>query len=122
MGSYHWPPAQAPISIDTARDEEATSGDRAMRRRQRMRRRSTMRRRTLLKMATGAAILGAPHLARAERDRTLKFVPFLQLALLDPIWATARATHLLAYAVFDTLYGIDDAYAVHPQMAEGHEV
>ena len=84
--------------------------------------RLAMRRRELLKMAASATMLSAPHIAKADRDRTLRFVPFLPLALLDPIWSTARATHLLAYAVFDTLYGIDDAYASHPQMAEWHEV
>jgi len=81
-----------------------------------------MRRRELLKMAASATMMSAPQIARAEHTRVLRFVPFLQLALLDPIWATARATHLLAYAVFDTLYGLDDTYAVHPQMAEGHDV
>ena len=81
-----------------------------------------MRRREIFKLAAIAALLAAPHVARAQRDRTLRFVPFLQLGLLDPIWSTARATRLLAYAVFDTLYGIDDAYAVRPQMLESHTV
>jgi peptide/nickel transport system substrate-binding protein len=63
-----------------------------------------------------------PHVARAQRERTLRFVPFLELALLDPIWTTARATHLHAYLVFDTLYGLDEAGGVHPQMVETHAV
>jgi peptide/nickel transport system substrate-binding protein len=81
-----------------------------------------MRRRDLLKLSTSAVVLAVPRVARARRDRTLTFVPFLELALLDPIWTTARATHLLAYAVFDTLYGLDESYIARPQMVEGHTV
>ena len=68
------------------------------------------------------SMLAMPTVARAKRDRTLKFVPFLPLALLDPVWTSARSTHLLAHAVFDTLYGSHDSYAAHPQMVEGHAV
>ncbi len=81
-----------------------------------------MRRRDLFKLAVSAALPAMPHVARAQRDSTLRFVPFLELALLDPIWTTARATHLHAYLVFDTLYGIDDNGAIQPQMLEGHVV
>ena len=81
-----------------------------------------MRRRDMFKLATGTTMLFAPRIAVAQRDRTLRFVPFLQLGLLDPIWTTARATHLLAYAVFDTLYGLDDRYAAQPQMIDRHTV
>ena len=81
-----------------------------------------MRRRDVFKLAANALMLAMPTVARAKRDRTLKFVPFLPLAVLDPVWTSARSTHLLAYAVFDTLYGLDDSYAAHPQMVEGHAI
>ena len=50
---------------------------------------------------------------------TLKFIPYADLALLDPtVNAFVTRNHVLM--VFDTLYGIDEDGAVHPQMLEGH--
>lgn len=62
-----------------------------------------------------------PSIARAA-SRTLKFVPFVDLSLLDPIATTATPTRNHAFLVFDTLYGIDDAYQAQPQMVSGHSV
>lgn len=81
-----------------------------------------MLRRDILKLATGAAVLGAPRVARAQRERTLKFVPLINLALLDPVFSGNRATHNHAYLVFDTLYGLDETLTARPQMVEGHAV
>jgi peptide/nickel transport system substrate-binding protein len=82
-----------------------------------------MRRRDMLKVATGAAaILSAPHIARAEHERTLRFVPGGDLSLLDPVFTSFRATHNHAYLVFDTLYGLDESLTAQPQMVEGHTV
>lgn len=80
-----------------------------------------MRRRDLLKTAlAGASALAAPRLAQAESQRVLKFIPQADLASLDPVWTTADVTRNHAHMVFDTLYGLDDKYAPHPQMAAGH--
>ena len=69
-----------------------------------------MKRRTLLQTAgAGAAVLAAPRLARAQKDRVLKFIPQSDLTVLDPIWTTAYVTRNHGYMVFDTLYGIDSA-------------
>ena len=81
-----------------------------------------MRRRDVLKLSAGAAMLAAPHIATAQREQTLRFVPTPDLILLDPVWAANRATHVHAHLVFDTLYGLDKTFAAHPQMAEGHVV
>ena len=81
-----------------------------------------MRRRDVLKLSAGAAVLAAPHVARAQRGRALKFVPGGDLSLLDPVFTPFRATHYHAYLVFDTLYGLDEALAAHPQMVEGHSI
>ena len=82
-----------------------------------------MQRRDVLKSAlVGATALAAPRLARAEAQRVLKFIPQADLASLDPVWTTADVTRNHAHMVFDTLYGIDDKYLPHPQMAEGHTV
>jgi peptide/nickel transport system substrate-binding protein len=81
-----------------------------------------MQRRHLLKLAAGAAMLSAPHIARAQRPRTLRYVPGIGLTLLDPLWTPARGTHIHAYLVFDTLYGLDQTLTARPQMLEGHTV
>ena len=80
-----------------------------------------MRRRDVLKLSA-AAMLAAPHVARGQRERTLKFVPGGDLSLLDPVFTPLRATHNHAYLVFDTLYGLDENLVAHPQMVEGHIV
>src|SRR6202035_1666959 len=41
---------------------------------------------------------------------TLKFVPQIDLAFLDPHWSTANVTRGHGYTVFDTLYGQDGTY------------
>ncbi|HWL82278.1 MAG TPA: ABC transporter substrate-binding protein [Roseomonas sp.] len=77
-------------------------------------------RRTLL--GTGAALLAAPRLGRAEGARVLRFVPQADLAVLDPVFTTASVTTNHAFMVFDTLYGSDQNYQPHPQMVAGHNV
>lgn len=77
-----------------------------------------MRRRHLLRAAALAPF--APRLATAEASKTLNFVPYADVAAVDPIWSSTYATRTHALAVFDTLYGTDEALAVQPQMVEGH--
>ena len=79
-----------------------------------------MRRRTLL--TTAAAALAAPRIARAANARTLKFIPESDVTIVDPIWTTATVTRNHGYLVFDTLYGQNDAFAMEPQMVEGHTI
>ena len=81
-----------------------------------------MRRRDMLKLSAGAAMLAAPHIAMAQRERTLKFVPIPDLTTLDPVGSANRASHNHGYLVFDTLYGLDETFIAQPQMAEGHTV
>ena len=80
-----------------------------------------MRRRDLL---AGAATLAAaaPSLVRAAAATTLRFIPQIDLAFLDPHWTTAAVTRNHAQMVFDTLYGCDSDYVARPQMVEGHTV
>ena len=80
-----------------------------------------MRRRDVLKLSA-AAMLATPHVARAQRERTLRFVPGGDLTLLDPVFTPLRGTHNHAYLVFDTLYGLDETLTAQPQMVEGHNV
>ncbi|WP_428531397.1 ABC transporter substrate-binding protein [Rhodopila sp.] len=81
-----------------------------------------MRRRTF--MAAAAAQLAVPAVSRAA-ERTLKFVPQSDLAVLDPIWTTAYVTRNHGFMVWDTLYGQTgpaNAFKATPQMVAGHVV
>ncbi len=79
-----------------------------------------VRRRTLL--ASAAAVLAAPAIARAEAARVLRFIPQADLAAIDPVWTSVYVTRNHGYMVFDTLYGQDSGFAVRPQMVEGATV
>ncbi|MFC7553273.1 ABC transporter substrate-binding protein [Pseudoroseomonas wenyumeiae] len=52
----------------------------------------------------------------------LRFVPFVDLSLLDPVATTATPTRNHAFLIFDTLYGLDSNFQPQPQMVEGHVV
>src|SRR5689334_19339499 len=81
-----------------------------------------MRRRDVLKLSASTVLLAAPHIARAQANRTLKFVPTPDLTAVDPVWSGTRASHNHGYLVFDTLYGLDETFAARPQMIDGHLV
>ena len=77
-----------------------------------------MKRRTLL--AGAAAALAQP--AIAQPARILRFVPNVDLPVLDPVANTAAQVRNHAFLVFDTLYGLDADYVPRPQMVAGHTV
>jgi peptide/nickel transport system substrate-binding protein len=55
----------------------------------------------------------------------LKFVPYTDLSIVDPIWATNTVTRRHASMVYDTLYGQagpEHGFAARPQMVAGHTV
>ncbi len=76
-----------------------------------------LRRRTLL--ATGAVVLAAPHVARSQSAKTLKFVPQIDVPLLDPVVTSAYISRNHGFVVFDTLFGQDAAFKAQPQMVDG---
>ena len=78
-----------------------------------------MRRRQLI--GGSAAFLAAPALARAQAATTLKFIPYADLALLDPA-TSAFVTRNHVMMVYDTLFALDEAGVPQPQMVEGHTV
>ncbi len=80
----------------------------------------SVRRRTFLGAASAGIAL--PSLLRAASTTTLKFIPQIDLAFLDPHWTTANVTRGHAYMVFDTLYGQDGTFTSSPQMLAGHQV
>ncbi|RWR34557.1 ABC transporter substrate-binding protein [Sinirhodobacter populi] len=76
-------------------------------------------------MASSAAtvtLLAAPSLVRAQNQRVLKYIPVIDLAMLDPVAATAQVSRTHGFMVFDTLYGMDTKQQVHPQMVDHHTV
>ena len=83
-----------------------------------------MKRRTLLKAigAGTAGALAAPAYARADSQTTLKFIPQIDLAFLDPVATSAYVTRNHGYMVWDTLYGQDGNFEYQPQMVAGHTI
>ncbi len=79
-----------------------------------------MKRRTL--MLTAAATLAAPRIGRAAGAKVLRFVPYVDLAILDPVANTNAVTRTHSFLVFDTLFGVDAEFRTQPQMAQGHVV
>jgi peptide/nickel transport system substrate-binding protein len=73
-------------------------------------------------LASSLGSLALPSIVRAASATTLKFVPQIDLAFLDPHWTTAYITRGHAYMVFDTLYAQDGSFTPQPQMVEGHTV
>ena len=76
-----------------------------------------MKRRDFIK--TGVGVLALPHLAKAEGERVLRFIPQSDLTVLDPVFSSVYVTRNHGYMVFDTLYGQDSAFQIQPQMVEG---
>lgn len=79
-----------------------------------------MKRRTLL---AGAATLPASFaIAQTDRSRTLRFLPQAALTILDPVATTGLVTTNNGWAIYDTLFGLNNAHEVRPQMADGYTV
>ncbi len=82
-----------------------------------------MKRRAFLAAATGSAFAGAPSIVRAASSTTLRFVPVIDLAFTDPIFAAAaQVSRTHGLMVFDTLYGWNTRLEASPQMLEGHRI
>jgi peptide/nickel transport system substrate-binding protein len=72
-----------------------------------------MYRRSLLQgsgAALAAATLSMPRLADAQASRPLRYIPFSDLAVLDPLGSLAIATRNHALMVWDTLFGLDRTF------------
>jgi peptide/nickel transport system substrate-binding protein len=69
-----------------------------------------------------AEVLAAPGISRAADSNVLRFVPYANLANLDPIWNTQTGTRDASLLIWDTLYGVDEKLEPQPQMVEAHEV
>ena len=52
----------------------------------------------------------------------MKFVPYTNLIVMDPVWAISIVGLMHAYMTCDQLYGLDENFVPRPQMAAGHDV
>jgi peptide/nickel transport system substrate-binding protein len=68
--------------------------------------------------ATAFAALTLAGSARADDGSVLRFVPSSDLAIIDPYFSGVYITRNYGYMVYDTLFALDHAYQVHPQMVE----
>ncbi|MFL5281076.1 MAG: ABC transporter substrate-binding protein, partial [Rhodopila sp.] len=83
-----------------------------------------MKRRQLLRSAAGLAVaggIGRPAIVRSASATTLKFVPYADLALLDPL-VSAFVTRNHCLLIFDTLFALDPQFNAQPQMLAGYTV
>jgi peptide/nickel transport system substrate-binding protein len=71
---------------------------------------------------TAAFALAAPNLARAQDANVLRFVPYADVATIDPTLSSSYAVRTHALLVWDTLYGTDETMQPQPQMVAGHNV
>ena len=76
-------------------------------------------RRSLLKAAATVPALSLPGIVRAESQSTLRFIPVIDLAFVDPIYSTAQVSRNHGFMVYDTLYGMSSSLQVSPQMCRG---
>lgn len=67
-------------------------------------------------------MLAAPSISRGAANAPLKFIPQSDLTILDPIVTTVYTARNHGYMVFDTLFGMDSAYQMQPQMLQGFSV
>jgi peptide/nickel transport system substrate-binding protein len=70
---------------------------------------------------SAAATLGLPAIGRAAQN-TLRYVPYSNLIVFDPVWAISIIGLEHAYMTCDQLFGLDESFVVQPQMAAGHEL
>lgn len=79
----------------------------------------TRSRRSILKAGAAAlAVVGAPHVARAQQKppRQARMVPHGDLNVLDPIWTTQNMAAYHGAMMYDTLFGYDANFNPQPQM------
>ncbi len=68
-----------------------------------------------------AAIYALLHVGQASAQ-TLRIVPHADLKILDPITTTANITNTHGHYIYETLFGLDEAYRPQPQMIRSFTV
>jgi peptide/nickel transport system substrate-binding protein len=62
------------------------------------------------------------HVQAQAQGKTLKAVMHSDLKILDPVWSGAYITRQHGYLIYDTLFAMDENFAIKPQMAQGFTV
>ena len=70
----------------------------------------------------GAAATALPSITGRVADATLRYVPYSNLIVMDPVWPSSIIGLEHAFMTCDQLYGLDESYVPQPQMAAGHEL
>jgi peptide/nickel transport system substrate-binding protein len=70
----------------------------------------------------GAAAASLPAITGRAADSTLRYVPYSNLIVMDPVWSISIIGLEHAFMTCDQLYGLDETYTPQPQMAAGHEL
>ena len=78
----------------------------------------SLKRRSAIRGMATALVLGLSPVALAAQDNVLRVVPHSGLKVLDPIWTTAYITRNHGYMIYDTLFTLDTAGNVQPQMVD----
>jgi peptide/nickel transport system substrate-binding protein len=80
-------------------------------------------RRTALKLPLfGAAAITLPAITGRAAERVLRYVPYSNLIVMDPVWSISIIGLEHAFMTCDQLYGLDESFVPQPQMAAGHEL
>ena len=80
-------------------------------------------RRTALKLPLlGAAATALPAITGRTAERVLRYVPYSNLIVMDPVWSISIIGLEHAFMTCDQLYGLDESYTPQPQMAAGYEL
>ena len=69
-------------------------------------------------LLASAAALAALASSIASAQTTLKVVMHSDVKVLDPIWSGAYITRNHGYMLYDTLFAMDEKFAIKPQMVE----
>jgi peptide/nickel transport system substrate-binding protein len=74
--------------------------------------------------AAGLAVAATatPAISQRAAARTLRLVPYADLANFDPVWSAANMVRNAGLLVWDMLYGIDNTLTPRRQMVEAEEV
>lgn len=78
-------------------------------------------RRSAIRSAVAAVVLGLGVTfsgSAAQAETVLRAVPHSDLKILDPIWTTAYISRNHGYMIYDTLFALDAAGNVQPQMVD----
>lgn len=78
----------------------------------------TLSRANLRGVALAALTAGLAMAPAAWAETVLRVVPHADVKILDPIWTTAYISRNHGYMIYDTLFALDSAGAIQPQMVD----